>query len=404
MLILAGVVAGVTALFARPWRDRADAARDEAAALLPLGASTYLAYHLRRVNATFDPSGRDRAELAAAAVVMAERDWQAVAGDISADDALALRPEAQAFAAAMKLSRNAVEEISDIRHRLVSEAVPARDAARDRLVEVLAPYGVEPAEIDGVEPEVVFATVAARVDMGVRARQQQAVQAAEEAEREAAAELDALLIGLGQGEGHLAARVEAAHWAIEQAAARQAVRTGARSLEQITADVARLEAEVKRLHRPEFTIGTGSAPPAIDVDALVAERSQLQISLADMERSAAAVGDLEVKRNAAKAHLAALTESLGVDDLATEGLREALIAHLGRAARGSSSGESVPVILDDPVSQVPAEHRWELMDMLRRLGERTQVIYLTSDAFIGAWARRRAEIDETILLLEPVPE
>jgi hypothetical protein len=30
------------------------------------------------------------------------------------------------------------------------------------------------------------------------------------------------------------------------------------------------------------------------------------------------------------------------------------------------------------------------------------VIYLTGDAWIGAWARRRAEIDETILLLEPV--
>ena len=28
--------------------------------------------------------------------------------------------------------------------------------------------------------------------------------------------------------------------------------------------------------------------------------------------------------------------------------------------------------------------------MLRRLGERTQLMYLTDDPFVGAWARRRA--------------
>jgi hypothetical protein len=402
LLALAGIVGGVTALFARPWKDRAEAARDEAAALEPLGAATYLAYHLRRVNATFDPSGRDRAELAAAAVVLAERDWQAVAGDVDADDAAAMRSEVQAFAAALRLSRDSVHEVAEIRHRLVSEAVPARDAARQQLIDVLAPYRVEPAEIDGVDSEVVAATVAARIDMGARARQQEAVHDAQSAEREAAEALDELLSGLGQLEGQLAARVEAAHWAIEQAAARHAVRTGARSREQIAADIERIDAEVKRLHRPEFTIGSGSAPPVIDVDALSAERAKLQISLADVERAAEALDDLEAQRNAARARLTALTEELGADDGAIDDLREALLAHLGRAARGGPGGEAVPVVLNDPVCQAPAERRWELMDMLRRLGEKTQVIYLTGDAFIGAWAHRRAEIDETILLLEPV--
>jgi hypothetical protein len=402
LLVLALTVGGVTALFAKPWQARAQAARDEAAALKPLGAATYLAYHLRRIDATYDPGGRDKAELAAASVVLAEREWQAVAGDIGADDAAELRTEAQAFAAALKLSRDSVHAVAEIRRRLVSEAVPARDAAREQLARALVPYRIEPEEIDGVAAEVVAATIAARIEMGAQARAQQTVREAEAVEQDAADALDELLTGLGQTEGALAGRVEAAHWAIEQASARQAVRTGARSKEQIAQDIERLEAEIQRLHRPEFAIGAGSAPPMVDVDALMAERSELQISLADVERAAAAIDGLDAERAAAKARLAAVTEELGTEDGLADDLRDALLAHLGRAARGGPSGEAVPVVLNDPVSQAPAERRWELMDMLRRLGEKTQVIYLTGDAFIGAWARRRAEIDETILLLEPV--
>jgi uncharacterized protein YhaN len=61
----------------------------------------------------------------------------------------------------------------------------------------------------------------------------------------------------------------------------------------------------------------------------------------------------------------------------------------------------VPVLLDDPFVRVPAERKWELMDMLRRLSEKTQLLYLTDDPFVGAWARRRADSGE-ISLLEPV--
>jgi hypothetical protein len=400
--LLAAAAAGVAVLYGQPLRLRQQAASAEAVALEPLGAPTYLAFHLRRVEATFERDGRDRAELAAAAVALAEREWRDLAGDISAADARDLRADVQAFAAALRLSHGAVQRIAELRQRLLTEAIPARDAAMQRLAEVVAPYVIEAAEIDGVESHVVEAMVAARIDMGTRAREQLALAEAEAAAHQAAVALDRLLTELGQVEGELAPRVEAAHWAIEQAAARHAVRTGARSLEQITADIERLEAEVERLHRPEYTIGTGSAPEPVDVEALLAERSRLQISVADMERAADAIGDLEAERREARARLAAVAQDLGVDDTAADDLRDALLAHLGRAARGGPAGEAVPVILDDPISQAPAERRWELMDMLRRLGEQTQVIYLTGDAFIGAWARRRAEIEETILLLEPV--
>jgi uncharacterized protein YhaN len=63
----------------------------------------------------------------------------------------------------------------------------------------------------------------------------------------------------------------------------------------------------------------------------------------------------------------------------------------------------VPVILDDPFVRVPAERKWELMDLVARLGEKTQLVYLTDDAFVGAWARRRTATG-SITLLEPVED
>jgi hypothetical protein len=61
------------------------------------------------------------------------------------------------------------------------------------------------------------------------------------------------------------------------------------------------------------------------------------------------------------------------------------------------------VLLDDPFVKVPAECKWELMDMLHRLTEKVQVMYLTDDPFVGAWARRRSD-EGLITLLEPVEE
>ena len=172
--------------------------------------------------------------------------------------------------------------------------------------------------------------------------------------------------------------------------------------EQIAADIERLEAEIQRLHRPEFTIGAGQAPPVVDVDALMAERAELRFSLADVERAAAAIGGLDVGAPGGEGTAHARHRGAGHRRRCGRRAARRPARPPRRAAQGGPSGESVPVVLNDPVSQAPAERRWELMDLLRRLGERTQVIYLTSGAFIGAWAAGGPEIDETILLLEPV--
>ena len=82
-------------------------------------------------------------------------------------------------------------------------------------------------------------------------------------------------------------------------------------------------------------------------------------------------------------------------------MQQYLLAHLTKAGHAGPSDDSVPVLLDEPFLRIGAERKWELLDMLRRLGETTQLIYLTDDPFVGAWARRRASAG-LIPLLEPV--
>ena len=82
-------------------------------------------------------------------------------------------------------------------------------------------------------------------------------------------------------------------------------------------------------------------------------------------------------------------------------MQQYLLAHLTRAGHCGPQDESVPVVLDEPFLRIAADRKWELLDMLRRLGETTQLIYLTDDPYVGAWARRRASAG-LITLLEPV--
>jgi hypothetical protein len=51
--------------------------------------------------------------------------------------------------------------------------------------------------------------------------------------------------------------------------------------------------------------------------------------------------------------------------------------------------------------RVPAERKWDLLDLLHRLSERHQLIYLSDDPFVAAWASQK---DGDVSLLAPEPE
>jgi hypothetical protein len=60
------------------------------------------------------------------------------------------------------------------------------------------------------------------------------------------------------------------------------------------------------------------------------------------------------------------------------------------------------MFLDEALLRVPADRKWDLLDLLLRLAERHQLVYLSDDAFVAAWARQQAA-DGNITLLEPSP-
>jgi hypothetical protein len=404
-MILLAVVGGVGVLLGKPFLDRSRALRAEKLALEPLGAATYLTFHMRRIDATLDPTGRDRLELAEAELSLAERGWTSVGGGIDHAAAGALADQVHALADRIHAEQGAGLELAELRQVLDEERVPAAAQAQQDLLDALAPYGVAAEDVAGVSTDVVEAVVAARVALGEAARRRASVLDAEADEQEAADLLDEALVRLGYDDGVLPARFEAAGWTIERATEREAARVAARSPEVIEADLARLGAEARRLRRPEFAGVTAADAGDPDVESLRIERDALSASLAEHDRAGADLERLSARRTELAEALAEQEAVLAAErggHAEVARVRTALLAHLARAHNVGPDAEPLPVLLDDPLAGVPAECKWELMDMLRRLGEKTQVLYLTDDAFIGAWARRRAEVEDNILLLEPV--
>jgi hypothetical protein len=114
-------------------------------------------------------------------------------------------------------------------------------------------------------------------------------------------------------------------------------------------------------------------------------------------------GDAAVERRVAALEARLGGPSANGDPGAIADMQQHLLAHLTKAAQAGPDGDPVPVILDEVFHRVPADRKWDLLDLLHRLAEKHQVIYLSDDAFVAAWARQRAG-DGAITLLELAPE
>jgi hypothetical protein len=392
-----------------PWRARTAALRREHEALERVGVPTYLAFHLRRVDATLDPAALDRLGAAEADAVAARRTWEALSGGVDLDAAESMRAEVRAYAAALAAQHGAVQEVHELRRTLDELAVPDLAAARRQIAAAVEPYGLGAADLEGLEPDLVLGLVDRQVALGRVARLHQRVEDAEADEQKVAARLDDVLAGLGYADGELDERLAALRGAVTAAATRNAARAAARPPAEVEADLHRLNAEVRRLHRPEWDDVTPDDDSGPDLAALVAERSSIVAELAAARDDAMRLVDVDVaalrdRHTAAERRVAALETHLRGErgeSADIEQVQRYLLAALTKANCVGPLGEPVPVLLDDPFVRVAAERKWELMDMLRRLSEKTQVLYLTDDAFIGAWARRRSDAGE-IALLEPV--
>ncbi|MCB0977801.1 MAG: hypothetical protein KDB02_10115 [Acidimicrobiales bacterium] len=81
-------------------------------------------------------------------------------------------------------------------------------------------------------------------------------------------------------------------------------------------------------------------------------------------------------------------------------LAHSLITHAARLRRAGHDGESLPLIIDDPLGALDERTRVELLELVERTSGPPQVIILTDDPVIASWARPRA-LSGDLDLVEP---
>jgi hypothetical protein len=405
LVLLLGAIVGPAVGIGGAWRRLASAQAGERAALADAGAETYLGFHLRRVDAATNPASHRGIDAAAMEHRLAVSKWEELAGDVDAASATALEAESRRYAQAVAKLGSAAGQIEALRAELTGQAEPALKASRARLIEACAPYGVDDAAIDG-DIALVERMIQTHVTLGHRARAQGKLEHAEGVAQALADDLHDMLGRLGFTEGALEARVGALDRAVNRAFEREQARVNARAPQEIEQDLARLEAEAARLRRPEWASVHPSEADGPDEEELQERAEKLRAQIAsdaevviDLERLADRHSAMERRVASLEAEQGSGTSDSAIAELAD--VHQYLLAHLTRAGHAGPFDESVPVIFDEAFVRIAAERKWELLDMLRRLAEKTQLIYLSDDPFVGAWARRRAGAG-LVTLLEPV--
>jgi hypothetical protein len=402
-LLVAGVVGTVTLLLPRSRVAKAAAA--ERAAVERAGAGSYLGFQLRRVDAAVDPAVRGSVDAAATEHHAAVERWRALVGpNVDVRRANELRDEICAYNAALQSLGGMADEIEQLRRDLAEEAEPALVSAREALAASCAPFHLD--EADLAHAAQVPAAVDMKISRGRTARRQRELEVAEAAEAAEAKALAAQLRQLGFEGDSLSARLGALEWAVARATEREHARTNARSQKVIETELAELEETAGRLRRPEWSGVTPAEADAPDPTELEERREKLARRLAEMQPDVD-VARLADRHAALERRVTALEARAGGhqangDPGAVADIQQHLLGHLTKAAQAGPHGDPVPVLLDEVFLRVPAERKWDLLDLLYRLSERHQLIYLSDDAFVAAWARRFA--DGEVTLLEPEPE
>jgi hypothetical protein len=413
LLLPVGLAAAAGAAFVgivRPGARRARAARAERQALTRADATSYLGFHIRRVEASVDPQLREVVERTTVEHRAALAAWQSLVGeDLEVAQAMELRAEIEAYSEALGNLGQTAEEIEQLRRELDERAEPQLRAARDGLVAAVAAYGLSDEELEPLlhHGQGIPAALERQCAQGAAARAQVALDRVAAEEADASNRLDELLLQLGFDAGPLDARVGALEWAVTRAAEREEARAKARPRAEIDAEIVELQNTAAQLRRPEWATVTAADAEAPDLGELEARRAEL-VSELSAARADVDVDRLADRHAAVERRVTALEARLGGYDVngdpgAIADIQQHLLAHLAKASQAGPDNDAVPVVLDEVFLRVPADRTWDLLDLVLRLAERHQLIYLTDDAFVAAWARQRA-LDGAITLLELAPE
>jgi hypothetical protein len=402
--------AKVKALAMAAKRRLATALEDEQVVLARAGFVSWLAFQMRRIDVLLEPDALEALRVAELEHQVASVAWAELAGDVDPDAAHAARDEIERYSAEMAAAEHNVEATELLHRELVDDAEPALAAARAALMEACRPFDVD--------PEHAVDEVGAIVSEARHARLQQAVEDAEAVLRSIEAELEAHLAAAGRpGPGHLADRLEAVTGLASEAALHLEATESTRNPEEVEADLTEARATLARLARPEWE--NLPAPPAFPISAddsggddaadriavLVEERARVA---ADAETSGRTLPDIDrlADRREALARRVTILETSAGTGPALVTAEEAEMVLLGRFAQTRRVGpeaEPVPVLVDDALAAFPRHEKWRLLDLLARLGEASQVVYLTDDAETLEWARSRSSNGGVgLLAAEPV--
>ncbi|GAC1529980.1 MAG: hypothetical protein NVS3B12_03950 [Acidimicrobiales bacterium] len=419
--VVAGIalmVASVWLLAVGPhWRLRSCRAAEHAA-LGRAGAPSYLAFQVRRLEVNVNPRATEAFELEALEHRRISGSWRVLAGDLDPVTALAMESEVRAYSAALQAAPGCAAEVAEVRARMTQEAGPIAESARRRLMAACEPFGI-------IDPVAAVDLVRLHASANVVARAQSALERVEHRTRRLHHELDAALHRLGFPAESIAGadrpdrpdsadtdsptddlerRINAFEFAAAEAVSITARSREDRPVDVITAELARAEDELaeRRARQQLDALGIG-APQDTDPEllSLRAERAaaHLQVVAAQQCRS-----ELERLRDRLRAVDRQLAAHYGPSRHDSEPDLVATLTDAAAAARTAGPGvETTPVILDEPFCDVHGDRKRAALGAVAALASEVQVLYLTDDEEVLAWARNRALSDD-LSVLAPPPE
>ncbi len=398
-LALAGSAAAAYWSVFAPRQQLAEAQDWESDALIRAGVPTYVSFHLRRMEALKDPTLRIPLERAAHEHRRAMADWRALAGDMSPLEAVDLEKEVREYAAAVDALAGLGDDITETRRRLTEEFEPAVERARESLMDVCRPFGIE-------HPTLAADLVRQLAEVARVARLQIALEQVEVEQREAGALVEDLLVRMGFTEGDLTQRLQAFEDRAVLAEQRVRDRTMGRSAADIAREIERLEALAQADYRadfgPTFTAADAREP---DPDQLRMRRDLTATAYHTANRLVPDVARIADRKAALERRVAILEEEHGDTGLPTPSkfaeLERYLQQRLTALRTCGVDGESLPLVMDEAFLHLRADAKWTMLDLLDRLSGHAQVIYLTNDPEVGTWGRRRATTG-SIAYLDPL--
>jgi hypothetical protein len=144
----------------------------------------------------------------------------------------------------------------------------------------------------------------------------------------------------------------------------------------------------------------GPDEPLPDPEPLLEEQAHLFEEAYRIERELPDIGRLEDRRMALtrRIHLLEAASQAGYHLRSMADAEMVLLGRVAQARRVGPRSEPIPLVVDDAFAGFDAADRYDLLDLLARLTETTQVVYLTDDPVTLEWAAARAGQGEALVV------